>query len=107
MTHRADFELAQRAAQADPGGFERLFGETFDRVIAFVARRTDSREAAERVTERVLVRAFGTLGRYDGSLPLSAWVLALVKQELRAEASGSRVAIRPSGTTAAPPGSGV
>ena len=107
MIHRADFELAQRAAQADPEGFERLFGETLERVHAFVVRRTDSREAAERVSERVLVRAFGTLGRYDGSVPVSAWVLSLVKLELRAEASGSCAAIRPSGTTAAPPGSGV
>jgi DNA-directed RNA polymerase specialized sigma24 family protein len=107
MTHRADFELAQQASRADAAAFQRLFGETFDRVHAFVARRSASREVAERVTERVLARAFAALGRYDGSLPFAAWVLALVKQELRAEASGARAAIRPSGPTAPPPGSAV
>lgn len=107
MTHRADFELAQRAAQADPGAFERLFAETHDRVHAFVARRSASPEAAERVSERVLVRAFGALDGYDGSLPLSAWLLSLVKQELCAEASRARSAIRSSGASAAPTGSGV
>ena len=106
MQHTADLELARRAAQAEADAFERVFSETLGRVHAFVARRTASEEAAERVTERVLVRAFGSLDRYDGSVPLASWMLSLVKQELRAEATAARAAIRPSGTTAAPPASG-
>ncbi len=106
MKHPADLDLARRAAQADTTAFERLFAETLEPVHAFVARRVASREAAERVTERVLTRAFGALARYDGGAPFSTWVLSIVKQELRAEASVSRSAIPPSGTSAAPPSSG-
>lgn len=106
MTHQADFELAARAAQADTGAFDRLFGEALDRVHAFVARRAASPEAAEQMTERILVRVFDALGRYDGSVPLSAWVLGLTMQELRADAPASRADIRPSGTTAAPASGG-
>jgi DNA-directed RNA polymerase specialized sigma24 family protein len=107
VNHRADYELTRRAAQADSGAFDRLFGETLDRVHSFVARRSTSQKIAERVTERVLLRAFETLERYDGSVPLAAWLLSLVKQELRAESNEARAASRPSGTTPAPPASGV
>jgi len=105
MTHRADVELARRAAAADPGAFESLFADTIVRVHAFVLRRTPSAEIAERVTGRVLTRVFVDLARYEGSVSLSAWVLSIVKRELRREARASNVSA-PSHVTAPAPGSG-
>jgi DNA-directed RNA polymerase specialized sigma24 family protein len=105
MTQRADVDLAQRAAAADPVACESLFADTIDRVYAFVLRRTPSAEVAQHVTERALIRVFGNLARYEGSVPLSAWVLSIVKQELRSEALLSRPSARPH-DSAAPPGSG-
>ena len=105
MTNRADVELARRAAEADPGAVESLFADTLARVYAFVLRRTPSAEIAERVTERVLTRVFVDLARYEGSVPLSAWVLSIVKRELRSEARASRPSA-PAHELAPPPGSG-
>jgi DNA-directed RNA polymerase specialized sigma24 family protein len=81
MQHRADFDLASRAARAEPGSFDLLFEQTFACTYAFVARRTPHRAAAERATERILEQVFLELGRYDGRLPFSAWLLAIVKRD--------------------------
>jgi DNA-directed RNA polymerase specialized sigma24 family protein len=88
MKHRADFELASSAARGEPTSVAVLFEDTFVRVYAFVARRTPTREAAEQATQRILERVFRELARYGGSVPFSAWVLALVKQELARAAAG-------------------
>ena len=105
MTHRADVELARRAAAADPVACESLFADTIDRVYAFVLRRTPSAEIAQRVTERALTSVFRDLGRYEGSVPLSAWVLSIVKQELRSEARASSPSALPQAS--APPAGSV
>jgi RNA polymerase sigma-70 factor (ECF subfamily) len=84
MQHRADLELAQRAAAADRAAFAALFEDSFERVYAYAARRTASREAAERVAERCLALAFAQLRGYDGRTPFSAWLLGLLKRELGA-----------------------
>ena len=93
MKHRADFELARRSAQADRSAFEALFDDGFGRVYAFVERRTATRDAAQSATERILARAFAQLAGYDGSTPFSAWLLAIVKQELRAPERAPRTAL--------------
>ena len=90
MQHRADVERAQRVAAADSAAFEQLFADSVDRVLAFALARSPSVAAAERVSERALEHVFRELHRYDGSLSLSAWVLAIVKRELRLEASVAR-----------------
>lgn len=105
MTQGADVDLAQRAAAADPVAFESLFVDTVDRVYAFVLRRTPSAEVAKHVTERVLTSVFRDLSGYEGRVPLSAWVLSLVKKELRREARMSH-APAPAHDSAAPAGSG-
>ena len=105
MTHRSDIELARRAAEADPVAFDSLFADTLVRVYAFVLSRIPSAEVAQRVTERVLTRVFVDLERYEGSVPLSAWILSIVKRELRSEARTSHASERPHAITPEP-GSG-
>jgi DNA-directed RNA polymerase specialized sigma24 family protein len=90
MQHRADLELARRTTRADDSAFGAFFEDAFDRVYAFVERRTATRKAAEDATERILVRAFGQLAGYDGDTPFSAWLLAIVKQELRGSGTATR-----------------
>jgi DNA-directed RNA polymerase specialized sigma24 family protein len=93
VLHRADLERAE--AHAEPTGFAALFDDSFDRVYAFVSRRSATREQAEATTQRVLERAFYELPRYDGSRPFSAWLLAIVKQELAARTRETRSASIP------------
>jgi DNA-directed RNA polymerase specialized sigma24 family protein len=93
MQDRHDRARARRAADADPDAFSALFEDCFDRVYAFAARRTPTREAAERSTERTLAHAFARLADYDGSIPFSAWLLGLLKAELRAPAPAARSAL--------------
>jgi DNA-directed RNA polymerase specialized sigma24 family protein len=97
MEHRVDLAQARQAAVADPSAFAALFEDWFDRVYGFARRRSPTREAAERVTERTLALALAQLADYDGRLPFSAWLLGLLKRELRASganrsAEGARCA---------------
>lgn len=89
MTHEADVELARRASEANPAAFESLFADTIARVYAFVQRRSPSAESAQRLTERVLLRVFREISHYEGNVALSAWVLSIVKDELRSESRAS------------------
>jgi DNA-directed RNA polymerase specialized sigma24 family protein len=95
MQQRADVDLARGAARAEPGSFELLFEDTFARTYAFVARRTPDRAAAERATQRILERVFLELPRYDGRLPFSAWLLAIVKRDLARSAPQRAAAAAP------------
>jgi len=93
MKHAADLELARRAAETEPSAFGALFEDSFDRVYGFARRRSPTRESAERATERILARAFAQLAGYDGSTPFSAWLLEIVKRELRDSEPASRAAL--------------
>ena len=101
MQHRVDLERARQVARADLTAFGVLFEGSFGRVYAFVRSRSASDEVAQRATERILTAAFAQLPDYDGSTPLSAWLLSLVKAELRASAPRSDAALA-TGTPAGP-----
>ncbi len=103
MQHRADVELARRAADANPVAFESLFSDAIERVHAFVLRRTPSPEAAQRVSERALTRMFASLARYEGSDSFAAWLLVIVKQELRNDALATRPSAAPPPVAPPPP----
>ena len=105
MQHRADFERARRAADADPAAFESLWSDSFERVHAFVARRTASPGAAQRVSERALTRLFESLDRYTGGMSFARWSLAITLDELRGEACASRPSA-PAQATGLPPDAG-
>jgi DNA-directed RNA polymerase specialized sigma24 family protein len=101
MKHRADFELTRRAARGEASDVAALFDDTFTRVYAFVARRVSGRDAAERTTERILEHVFARLETYDGGLPFSAWVLAIVKRELASAAAARAAGASPPETRSA------
>ena len=80
MLMTTDTRLVTRAARGDQDAFEAVFAASFPCVHAFCARRTQTRAAAEALTERVLGRAFAALDAYAGDVPFAAWLLALAKQ---------------------------
>jgi len=68
------------AAQADPRRFAELYERNFDRVYAFIARRTGDRAAAEDLTSEVFHHALAHLGRFEWrGVPFAAWLLRIAR----------------------------
>jgi RNA polymerase sigma-70 factor (ECF subfamily) len=83
-THSGDDErLLIEAAKADPQRFAALYERHFERVYAFVARRTRHRGEAEDVTSEVFHHALAHLGRYEWrGAPFSAWLFQIARNSL-------------------------
>jgi len=68
------------AAKADPQRFGALYERHFDRVYAFVARRSGSRGEAEDLTAEVFHQALANLGRFEWrGVPFAAWLLQIAR----------------------------
>jgi RNA polymerase sigma-70 factor (ECF subfamily) len=75
-----DERLLIEAAQADPERFAALYERNFDRVYAFVARRSGSRGEAEDLTAEVFHQALANLGRFEWrGAPFVAWLLQIAR----------------------------
>ena len=75
-----DEPLLIEAAKADPGRFGELYERNFDRVYAYVARRTGSRGEAEDLTAEVFHQALANLGRFEWrGVPFAAWLLQIAR----------------------------
>jgi RNA polymerase sigma-70 factor, ECF subfamily len=78
-----DERLLIEAAKMDPLRFADLYERHFDRVYAFVARRTGGRADAEDLTAEVFHRALANVGRFEwrGS-PFVVWLLQIARNAL-------------------------
>src|SRR5262245_37696425 len=75
-----DERLLIEAAQADPRRFGDLYERNFDRVYAYVARRTGSRGEAEDLTAEVFHQALANLPRFEWrGVPFAAWLLQIAR----------------------------
>jgi len=75
-----DERLLIEAAQADPQRFGALYERHFDRVYAYVARRSGSRGEAEDLTAEVFHQALANLSRFEWrGAPFSAWLLQIAR----------------------------
>src|SRR4029450_1882633 len=75
-----DERLLIEAAQADPQRFADLYEQNFDRVYAFVARRSGSRGEAEDLTAEVFHQALANLGHFEWrGVPFAAWLLQIAR----------------------------
>jgi RNA polymerase sigma-70 factor, ECF subfamily len=75
-----DERLLIEAAKADPQRFAALYERHFDRVYAFVARRSGSRGEAEDLTAEVFHQALANLGRFEWrGVPFAAWLLQIAR----------------------------
>jgi len=79
MLMTADPRLVQRAALGDAEAFATIYEQSLGCVYAFALRRTSGREAAEKLTERILEQIFGQLDGYTGDVPFAAWLLGIAK----------------------------
>ena len=60
-----DERVLIEAAQRDPRRFSELYQRHFDRVYAFIARRSLGRAEAEDLTAEVFHHALAGLGRFE------------------------------------------
>ena len=75
-----DERLLIEAAKADPQRFAALYERNFDRVYAFIVRRTGSRGEAEDLTAEVFHHALANLGRFEWrGVPFAAWLLQIAR----------------------------
>jgi len=83
----SDEQALVEAAQTDPARFAELYEVTFDRVYAFIARRTASREQAQDLTSEVFQRALAGLGgfKWQGK-PFAAWCIGIARNVLAQDA---------------------
>jgi|SRR5579863_3308587 len=88
---QTDERLLVEAAQKNPGRFADLYELHFERVYAFVVRRTGERDAAEDLTADVFHKALANLGRFEWrGVPFGAWLLKIAANAItdRAKKSG-------------------
>jgi RNA polymerase sigma-70 factor, ECF subfamily len=87
----ADERAAVTAAQRDSSRFAELYEAHFERVYAFVARRTRGREEAEDITAEVFHRALANLPRFQWrGVPFAAWLLKIAANAVNDHASRTR-----------------
>lgn len=71
------------AAQQDPNRFADVYELYFERVYAYVARHTRSRDAAEDITSEVFHNALANLTRFEWrGVPFSAWLFRIAANAL-------------------------
>jgi RNA polymerase sigma-70 factor (ECF subfamily) len=75
LKREADERLLIEAAQEDPARFAGLYEMNFERVYAYVSRRTQNRAETEDVTSEVFHQALANLRRFEWrGIPFSAWL---------------------------------
>ena len=78
-----DERLLIEAAQQDPRRFGELYERNFERVYAFIARRSGDRGEAEDLTAEVFHHALANLGRFEWrGVPFVAWLLQIARNAL-------------------------
>ena len=83
VTGDPDERTLIEAAQADPGRFVDLYERHFDRVYAYVIRRTGRRDEAEDITSEVFERALTNLPRFEWrGVPFVAWLYRIAANAL-------------------------
>jgi RNA polymerase sigma-70 factor, ECF subfamily len=74
----AEERLLVEAAQKDPAEFAALYDIHFERIYAFVARRTRDRDKAEDLTSEVFHKALANLKSYTWTgAPFAAWLFRI------------------------------
>ena len=84
LRSQADAErLLIEAAQKDPARFAELYGNNFDRVYAYIARRVRDRNDAEDLTSEVFHQALAGLPRFEWrGVPFAAWLFKIASNAI-------------------------
>src|SRR5467141_2310263 len=82
--------LLVEAAQKDPAKFGELYDIHFERIYAFVARRTGDRDKAEDLTSEVFHQALANLKSCTRTgAPFAAWLFRIVANTIAQERNRS------------------
>ena len=91
LKKEADERLLVEAAQQDPARFGDLYEMHFERVYAYVVRRTQDRAEAEDVTADVFHQALANLKRFEWrGIPFAAWLFRIAANLISDRRQGSR-----------------
>jgi RNA polymerase sigma-70 factor, ECF subfamily len=81
--HELDRDLARRMTAGRDDAFRRFFDEYFPRVYRFCTRRV-TEDAAEEVTQTVMINAVRKISRYRGEASLFTWLCQIARHEISA-----------------------
>jgi RNA polymerase sigma-70 factor, ECF subfamily len=70
-------ELVERCRKGDDDAWRELVDQFGQKVYSIAYHFTLKREEAEELAQEVFLRVFENLHRYDGSYPLTAWLVSL------------------------------
>ena len=83
LDYDTDDRLLIEAAQRDPGRFAEIYEHNFERVYAYIARRTNTREEAQDLTAEVFHHALSHLSQFEWrGVPFIAWLLRIAANKL-------------------------
>lgn len=83
QTGQSEDRLLIEAAQRDPARFADLYDAWFDRVYAYVARRTGDRAESEDLVSDVFHHALANLQRFEWrGAPFSAWLFRIAANKI-------------------------
>ncbi len=81
--HESDRDLAKRMAAGRDEAFRLFFDRYFPRVYRFCLRRL-AEDAAEEVTQTVMINAVRHVARYRGEASLFTWLCQIARHEVSA-----------------------
>lgn len=81
--HDPDRDLARRMAAGRDEAFRLFFDRYFPRVYRFCSRRLDE-QAAEDVSQMVMINAVRNIARYRGEASLFTWLCQIARHEVSA-----------------------
>src|SRR5690606_13415133 len=81
--HDLDRELVRQMAAGRDEAFRQFFDEYFPRLYRFCTRRVHE-DAAEEVTQTVMINAVRQIARYRGEASLFTWLCQIARHEISA-----------------------
>lgn len=89
-TTMTDASLVRAVLSGDAGAFSALVDRHARPCLRYATRMLGNREDAEDVTQETFVRAYGALGRYDGSVAFRTWLMTILINRCRTALASRR-----------------
>jgi RNA polymerase sigma-70 factor (ECF subfamily) len=85
-----DAALVRAVLDGDPAAFTTLVDRHMPACLRFAVRMLGNQQDAEDVTQETFVRAFGALGRYNGSVKFQTWLMTILINRSRTALANRR-----------------
>ena len=83
LTQMTDAALVNAVLQGNTGAFTQLVDRHSRACLRFATRMLGNIQDAEDVTQETFVRAYGALGRYDGTAAFQTWLMSILINRCR------------------------